>query len=334
LFSILTLSCAHTPEIIDERGESIQGSIASLEQVEIGGRKQWICVRGNSLDAPVLLWLHGGPGASEIGWNRKYLQALEENVVFVNWEQLGAGKSYAAADFTTITIQDYVDDAIALSEYLRSRFEKENIILVGHSWGTVIGLKAAHQRPDLFSSYTGIAQQVNLIENDTLMYQKVLEQARSKDNQKLIEKLSSQGPPPYSTDNVNAYGKLYSHGLKLEPEGLASLRYRDMFFPEEYSLFDSLRTYMGMSKSFKHVQIQQADLDMEQDIPRVEIPVFFVTGRHDYICIQDITFRYFNLLKAPVKKFYWFEQSGHFPCYQEPELFIQVMRSEIVNGGD
>ncbi len=104
--------------MLDENGVNIPGNIASFEQVDIRRRKQWILIRGRRTNAPVMLWLHGGPGGSEIGWNQKYLEALEEDVVFVNWEQPGTGKSYNAADFQTIAVQDYVDDTIALKKYL------------------------------------------------------------------------------------------------------------------------------------------------------------------------------------------------------------------------
>jgi pimeloyl-ACP methyl ester carboxylesterase len=104
----------------------------------------------------------------------------------------------------------------------------------------------------------------------------------------------------------------------------------EAFLPKEYSLLDSLRAVRGALKGTNEVYPQLVNLDLERDIPQVDVPVFFVAGRHDYIHVQDIAHRYYQSLKAPVKRFYWFEHSGHYPCYQEPERLMQLMRSEIL----
>jgi pimeloyl-ACP methyl ester carboxylesterase len=258
------------------------------------------------------------------------LAALEEDVVFVNWEQRGAGKSYDAADFSTVTVRDYVDDTIALSEYLTARFNTPKIVLVGHSWGSTIGLMAAQERPDLYHCYVGIAQQVNSVENDTIGYHLVLERAREKRDRKLVEQLTKQGPPPYTKGDAGAYRTLYSHLPTCPPTVCSKISLWAAFVPREYSLLDSLRALRGVDQGIKIVQPQLADLDVERDIPRLDMPAFFVAGRHDHIHVQDISFRYYRSLQTPAKRFYWFEHSGHYPCYQEPERFIELMRSEIL----
>jgi pimeloyl-ACP methyl ester carboxylesterase len=330
LAGIFGVSCASTPPIVDEHGETIPGSIASMEQVEIRGTRQWILLRGTRSSAPVLLWLHGGPGGSAIGWNRKHLQALEEDVLFVNWEQPGAGKSYLAADFDRITVKDYVDDTIALSEYLMARFNASGIVLVGHSWGSTIGLMAAHQRPDLYHCYVGVAQQVNSVENDTIGYHMALEQAREEGNRKVVDKLTKQGPPPYTKEESGAYNTLFSRLPGCPPSICSEINLWEAFLPREYSPLDSLRAFRGVVQGTKNVYPQLVDLDAERDIPQLEVPVLFVAGRYDYIHSQDIAFRYYESLRAPAKRFHWFERSGHYPCYQEPERFVELVRSEVL----
>jgi pimeloyl-ACP methyl ester carboxylesterase len=258
------------------------------------------------------------------------LQALEEDVLFVNWEQPGAGKSYHAADFDSITVQDYVDDTIALSEYLTARFDAPSIMLVGHSWGSTIGLMAAHQRPDLYCCYVGIAQQVNLVENDTIGYHMVLEQAREKGDRRVVNKLTKQGPPPYTEKDGDAYNSLFAQLPNCPPSVCSRISPLEAFLPQEYSPLDSVRALRGVMKGTRNVYPRLVDLDVERDIPQLEVPVFFVAGRYDYIHSQDIAFRYYQSLRAPVKRFYWFEHSGHYPCYQEPERFIELVRSDIL----
>ncbi|GAK50163.1 hypothetical protein U14_01390 [Candidatus Moduliflexus flocculans] len=327
---IFLTSCAGTPLIKDENGKKRPQSIASLEQIELLGKKQWILLRGVNVDAPILLWLAGGPCGSEIGWTRKYLAPLENDVIFVNWDQPGAGKSYKAADFKQIRVQNYVDATIALSEYLAMRFKKEKIFLAGHSWGSIIGVMAAHQRPDLYYAYIGIGQQVNSVENDQIGYNMVLKQARQRGDHALVKKLEKNGLPPYTQAQKGAYIDFFRH-LPSCPPGICSKNsFWEMVKPKEYTLLDSLHTLKGLINGINMVYPQLVDLDFERDVPQLDIPAFFVTGRYDYTCVQDIAYRYYAKLHAPLKRFYWLEKSGHNPCYQEPERFIQLLRDDIL----
>jgi pimeloyl-ACP methyl ester carboxylesterase len=189
---------------------------------------------------------------------------------------------------------------------------------------------AAHRRPDLYHCYVGVAQQVNSVENDTIGYHVVLEQARERGDRRLVDELVKQGPPPYTKEESGAYRALYSRLPSCPPSVCLQISLWEAFVPQEYSLLDSLRALRGVDKGIVHVQPQLADLDVERDIPQLDIPVFLVAGRHDHIHVQDIAFRYYQGLTAPAKRFYWFGHSGHYPCYQEPERFIQLMRSEIL----
>jgi pimeloyl-ACP methyl ester carboxylesterase len=142
-------------------------SLAVLEQVPVNDTQQWILIRSESVTNPVVLFVHGGPGTSWLTLMRKNTQALEKYFTVVNWDQRRAGKSFAAgrAD-AEMTIGTFVDDLIALSSDLARRFHKRTILLVGHSWGSVIGVIAASRRPDLFSAYIGIGQMSRMAESD------------------------------------------------------------------------------------------------------------------------------------------------------------------------
>lgn len=324
--------CAGTDPIKDEAGRRVEGSIASLERVELPGGSQSILLRGHDREAPVLLWLAGGPCGSEIGWTRKHLSDLEEDVVFVNWEQPGAGKSFGAADFKTITVEDYVTDLIALSEYLGERFDQEKIFLAGHSWGSIIGLMAADRRPDLYHAYIGMGQQVNAEENDLINYQTVLEGARRAGDTGVVEKLEAYGPPPYSREEGSRYVYLFQRmpHYTTAPATHPEPSFWTMLFPREYNLFDSVNMVRGLIRGVEDVYPQVADLDFEKTVPRLELPVFFMTGRYDETCDQDIAYRYYQGLQAPRKEFIWFEESGHNMVYQETEFFIQQMREKVL----
>ena len=130
---------------------------------------------------------------------------------------------------------------------------------------------------------------------------------------------------------VDQIGKtMYSHLPSCPPSVCTQISFWEVFRPQEYSLLDSLRALRGVKKGTNDVYPLLAHLDAERDTPQLDVPVFFVGGRYDHIHVQDIAFRYYQGLRAPVKQFHWFERSGHYPCYQEPERFIQLMRSEVL----
>lgn len=131
---------AHTPAILDENGKKLEGSIAELITVELSGNKQWISIRGRNASAPVLLFLAGRPGGTQMAAVRHELSALEERFIVVGWDQAGSGKSYASTALRNITPETYIKDGIALTQYLCDRFGQEKIYLIGESWGSALGI--------------------------------------------------------------------------------------------------------------------------------------------------------------------------------------------------
>jgi pimeloyl-ACP methyl ester carboxylesterase len=161
---------ATTPPITDADGNAVPGSIASLESIELNGSQQWVTIRGHSTDKPVLLFLAGGPGGSELVMTRRYLGDLEQHFVVVNWDQPGTGKSYGAADIATLTPEQFLADAHELTLYLRERFAEEKIYVLGESWGSILGIWLVQQDPDLFHAFISTGQMVDPVENDTIGY--------------------------------------------------------------------------------------------------------------------------------------------------------------------
>lgn len=322
-----TAACVGTPPIESDTGRAI----ASREMVSINGREHGLVIRSHDDRNPILLWLAGGPGGSELGWTTSYLGELEEDVVFVNWDQPGTGMSWRAVDWETVTVQDFVDDTVAVTEYLLERFESDQVILAGHSWGSIIGLMAADQRPDLFAAYLGVAQQVNARENDRHGYEMVLERAHARGDDRVVARLEEMGPPPYGVEQGSNYVYLFQkvHVYSSHPSAEPSVA--SMLFPAEYRFRDSVNAIRGVVRGVTNVYPQLEDLDFSRTIPRLELPVFFFTGRYDETCVQEITWRYFHEIEAPHKEFVWFERSGHNLPYHQPEQFVRDVRTRILN---
>ncbi len=175
--------------------------LAVLQQVPVNETRQWVLIRSENVANPVVLFVHGGPGTSQLTLMRKNTQPLEKHFTVVNWDQRRAGKSFAAGrDRARMNMEQFVDDIIDLSSYLAKRFHKERVLLVGHSWGTAIGVLAASRRPDLFSAYVGIGQVSRVAESERLSYEWTLEQARNATDESSVETLTGIGPPPYTGD--------------------------------------------------------------------------------------------------------------------------------------
>jgi pimeloyl-ACP methyl ester carboxylesterase len=179
------------------------GSIALLEQVTLNGVAQWVLMRGEGQKKPVLLVLHGGLGTAEMLLFRKFLQALEKNFVVVNWGQLGAGKSYSVhIPPRLMNVEQFVANTIELTILLRQRFKQDKIYLMGHSRGSILGIKSIQRHPELFAAYIGVGQFVNFVEGECISYKYALNTAREKNITEAIRELEAIGPPPYEDDGT------------------------------------------------------------------------------------------------------------------------------------
>ena len=203
------LAQANAPATDHERARAVVADlqrIVSPEGVQdtyktvIGGIPQWISVRGQDRHNPVILFLHGGPATPQIPSLWQFQRPIEEYFTVVNYDQRGAGKTFRETDpeqiKDTMHVQTFVDDAIEIAEHVRKRLGKDKVILMAHSWGSIVGMRAALQRPDLFHAYVGIGQVINTRENERLSFQFGLEQARKHGNEEAVAELQSIAPYP------------------------------------------------------------------------------------------------------------------------------------------
>ncbi|HNU05351.1 MAG TPA: alpha/beta hydrolase [Anaerolineae bacterium] len=332
LFVAASQWLAHTPAITGPDGSPLPNSIASLEKVKLGGADQWLIVRGQDVNKPVLLFLSGGPGASEAARVLRFNQELEKDFVVVIWEQRGCGKSYPARD--DLTVERYTADVIELAQMLGQRFGQEKIYLVGHSWGTIIGVLAAQARPDLFHAYVGTAQMVNVLETDRLIYDLVLDHSRQHGDTAFVETLATQGPPPYFGRNpILPYAKLFGREYQIfEAPNVKDEAYRRdgdaimlMLKQPEYGWLDRVYYLLGLMTTFNAVYPQLQEVDFRLDAARLDLPVYIVLGRHDMNNPSPIPEAYFQRLEAPEKALIVFENSGHGMIWEEAGQFHRLM---------
>ncbi len=300
--------------------------VAELVRVPIGGHEHVLLVRGRDTAHPVVLHLAGGPGGTDMGAMRGDT-SLEGDFVVVTWDQRGAGKSYGALDPTdTLTLERAVADAIEVTEYLRQRFGKERILLTGNSWGTILGVLAVQQRPDLYHAWVGTGQMVDPAATDRMFWEDTLAWAERAGDEALVATLRANGPPPYT--DILHYEAALSHEHDWNPyEWFDNDRElpATLFVPE-YDLMDRVNGLRSFLDTFSVLYPQLQGIDFRVDVPRLEVPVYVVAGAHEARGRAVPADEWFAMLEAPSKQRVVFERSGHRPSFEEPAAFAELMR--------
>jgi pimeloyl-ACP methyl ester carboxylesterase len=299
--------------------------------VQIGGIQQWMTIRGQDRANPVLLLLHGGPGDVTNPWTFAMFAPWEEHFTVVQWDQRGAGKTFGRngpAIGPTMTINRMVQDGIEVADYLRHHLNKKKIIVVAHSFGSVIGLAMVRARPDLFYAYVGTGQVADETRNYYAAYDALMQKARAVGNQEAIADLTRVGPPPYkSADGYRAQWKwankfegadvfLYSRlGLTLVAPG-SSVR--------DLNMSDDGQALSGDRLVSQATSQTSAGLGLD-----FAIPMFFFQGAEDFTTPTALAHQYLNALKAPQKAFVPIEGGGHFAVFMKPDLFLKELIARV-----
>lgn len=337
LFVLRFVLPAGTPPIhLSGKGDPSK-TVAVLEKLNIGGNDQWILERSENTDNPLILFLHGGPGTSQLTSNRRNTRALEKSFIVVNWDQRGAGKSYGAiSDAAKMNIDQFVEDTRELTLYLMKKFAKERIVLAGHSWGSAIGAMAVAKYPELYSCYVGIGQVANMAEGELASYQWTLDQARKKNARRAVRALEKMGPPPYQGDwrasTISERSWVARFGGEVHGNwfGAVGIVLGNVLFSREYGLLDRINVFRGVLGSMQLLWPQLFKVDLFRSVPELKVPVFFMEGRHDHEVPPDIAARYFAALKAPAKELVWFENSAHMVNSEERDLFCKVLVEKVL----
>ncbi len=326
---LLTLAAcrAHTPPITLPDGRPDPAGIAVMETVELGGLEQWILIRGKRANAPVLLRLHGGPGAADMPVTRHFNRALEEHFVVVSWDQRGAGKSNPRSfDPGTMTFQRFMDDAHELTRHLQGRFEQPRIFLMGHSWGSQLGLRLVERHPEDYAGYIGVAQSVDQERALGVAHGWLVEQAEQAGDEATLQALADLGPPPYPVhaDFVRFVRLLDRYGANVDV-GFGTLAWVAMTAPE-YSARDLARWLRGARRGSGPMWDEPAyrGFDAFTQIPHLRVPSHFFMGGRDMNTPLSLVEEYRNgLVDAEMASIVVFEGVGHTPFLANPERFTQ-----------
>jgi pimeloyl-ACP methyl ester carboxylesterase len=324
-----------TAPIVGADGRPLPGSVAELARVTLGGHDQTVLLRGRRDDAPVLLYLAGGPGQSDLGYTRAYMPTMEDHFVFAVWDQRGTGTSYDALDPTdTWTLDQAVSDTVELTNYLRDRFDERKVYLFGSSWGSTLGVLAVRRHPELYHAYIGAGQMVSQRESDQIIYRDMVDYAARTGDTALAAKLRGWGEPPYRDlyayanqieyyDRIGPYAKTdwyTSHG----PSGL------DGNGADEYGPLDKVNKLSALFDMAAVMYPQLQDLDFRDEVPSLAAPVYLVEGAHELRGRLEPARQWYDALAAPHKEWITFENSGHIPQFEEFARFQRLLTDVVV----
>jgi pimeloyl-ACP methyl ester carboxylesterase len=303
--------------------------------VEIGGAQQWVTIRGQDRANPVILVLHGGPGSAIAGLAPAFIP-WERDFTVVQWDQPGAGRTFRAAGRTIapdLTIESMVHDGIELTEWLRRRLGKDKIILLGWSWGTILGVQMAKSRPDLFAAYVGTGQVVAMQEGEAIAYANVLAKARSRNDAAAIAELEAVGAPPYAgleeISTQRKWATTYEAGMSLE----AAFVLPQLFAPRT-QLADIYDLALATAAAGTHFVGPEMDgpmtrIDLRQLGPDFALPVFFIQGTADDFTPAELSRAWLDSLTAPQKVFVPIENAGHFALTAHGEEFLRALQEHV-----
>lgn len=339
-YIVLPPSLGKMPLYYDDNGNVIPGSISEKAYIDIDGTKLGLIITGKDETKPVLLFLGGGPGIPEYLLEYEYPTGLDEIFIVCYLEYRGTSISYQPGmKAESMTTDCYLSDVFAVTEYLKERFKQDKVYLMGHSFGTYIGILAAHQHPEIFYAYIAMSQITNQKESEMMAYRYMLEQYRLRKNTKMLDEFekypilsSNEAYQEYFTsslrdNSMHELGIGTTHSMKSVITGifLPSLRCK-VYTPKERITIWSSKKFISSSP----VAVDRTRFNAFDEISSLDIPVYFLGGKYDYTCCYSLQKQYFEYLKAPQKSFYTFDNSAHSPLFEEPEKAIKILNNKIL----
>jgi pimeloyl-ACP methyl ester carboxylesterase len=325
------------PMIAEQQRLLGPNAIELSEAVELGGLKQWITLRGADKANPVLIYVHGGPGAAEMGRSWPYQRGWEDFFTVVQWDQRGTGKTLrhggVAANQAQLTRQRMADDLVELMAWVRQRVGQQRVVLLGHSWGNVIGMDAALRKPEWVSAYVGVGPLMALQANERAQYEALLAEARKRHDATALAELQAIAPYPgegeIPFDKVNVARKwVQAYGGLAAYRSDANFYFRAARLSPYYEFEDRLAIDQGGQLSVPALLPDMRRADHTR-IREVAFPMFMFLGRHDLTTPASVIEPWMTQLKAPVKRIVWFEHSAHLAPHEEPGRFLVELVQQV-----
>jgi pimeloyl-ACP methyl ester carboxylesterase len=334
---LLYLSSGRPKTFKDPDGRPLAGSVSEKFRIPVNGVEQGMFIRGKDSTKPVLLFLHGGPGMPEYFLEQTHPSALEDDFVVCWWEQRGTGMSYGAAP-ESLTVEQLVSDTIAVADYLRRRFDKDRVYLMGHSWGSFLGIQVAQRAPDRFHAYVGMGQMSFQAESEVRAYEYALRAYQDRGDSGMVKRLGRTPvtvdqplPRPYLRIRDKAMHRL-GVGTTRDMRSVVTGVFLAVWTTRAYTIREKVNIGRGKLLSRSRLWDEMQRTDLRAKVRNIPIPAYFWGGKYDYTVSYDLAKDYLSQLGAPLKGFYTFEHSAHSPLFEEPERARRILREDVLAG--
>jgi proline iminopeptidase len=326
---------AHAAAIIANARKIVSpNGIERLEKVRIGGIEQWVSIRGYDKRNPVLLFIHGGPGYVSMPMSWWFSRGWEEYFTVVQWDQRGAGKTYLLNDpakiAPTLTLNRMQADTEEMVNWIRQHLGKQKIFVIGHSWGSYLGLELAKKHPEWLHAYIGVGQLTNGPESERRGWVFAINAARSAGNTEAVGELQALAPY-FAPGHPSPLKAIYTQRKWLDAyDGVMANRPGNS--PEsdlaqlspDYTDEEISRIWQGNDFSEHYLLADVLKLNLS-GIVKLDCPLIIFAGRHDFNVNSQVAAEWFAKVKAPSKHFEWFENSAHLPMTEEPGKFLAAL---------
>jgi pimeloyl-ACP methyl ester carboxylesterase len=306
--------------------------------VTLGGQEQYLLIRGQDVSNPVIIWLHGGPAGPDAYITYVFEQQLTDSYTFVNWDQRGCGRTYFRnenldPDIETATFEQIQKDLDELVDYLCERFAKENVIIIGHSFGTAVGSCFVLTHPDKVAAYIGIGQLVSAVEGETRSYEDALQNAVDAGDD--ISSLEQAYQEYLADRTMESLLNLRSQTSQYHVSEKAANNSLWLTLKSPYFGFDDLRWAVKTIDVKKFLALNQNLFDYTLDIDVrsfglvYQVPTGFISGEEDRTTPVECTEEYYDSITAPEKEMRLVEGCGHYPQYEDTEAFVRTLKEML-----
>ncbi|MBU3060491.1 alpha/beta hydrolase [Nocardia sp. NEAU-G5] len=300
--------------------------------IRIGGIDQWISIRGDDLRNPVIVEIHGGPGASNLVFAPR-TRGWEKHFTIVRWDMRGAGKTFgrtAPDGQGEMSLERWYRDALEVTEHVRARLGVEKVLLVANSFGTILGLRLARNHPELYSGYVGTDQNINAGGRNHAAYNALVSRLQQAGKRKELATVTAMGADKsaWSAEQLAEYNKLVVTTDPLTYDTMKTVVIRSLWFSPLHTLGE-LRTYLkGMTFSERFAP-EAVTIDEWTEGTAFRIPLFIFQGDHDALTPPEPAQRLFDDVTAPVKDFALIENASHFASFRHPDRFLDLMLTKV-----
>lgn len=317
--------------------------------VELGGIKQYIQIRGENTLNPIIIFLHGGPGSNTTYISEYYQTELEQNYTIVNWDQRGCGRTYYKNKNlniqTDLSTELLLEDLNDLTDYLTERFNQEKVIIMGHSWGTILGTLYVEQYSEKVTAYVGVGQFVNGLQGYEVAVNEASERLTALGKQEDAKIMANafkvfaqtKDIEELDIDNYDQMVLLTRNNLKYEGaiSNVATL-WAGLSSPE--MSFTDINWFFAMASNERAFVLQRPlmdycifKLDIREKFTTFDVPMYYISGSEDWITPVVMMEKYVDMIEAPDKNVKIVKNTGHSLMFDNPEAFCNAVE-EVLSG--